>query len=200
MNSLINQDNRELKSLWENGNYLQTGFVDCGWLAEPALSSGSSVESYVAEMTRAQLVLDYATVITMAAHCDPDAIVNTWHSSSRSFPKSTTVVWGGYYYSTLKHMVRLWLVQGHPDGEVELGLKSRLSIFNVMCSNCKCCTIWPCQRVTRTGHECTTWPQNHLLSRGNIYIFCCCFSFPLKTGLSFITQFFFFFEILQTGS
>lgn len=30
MNSLINQDNRELKSLWENGNYLQTGFVDCG--------------------------------------------------------------------------------------------------------------------------------------------------------------------------
>lgn len=27
---------------------------------------------------------------------------------------------------------------------------------------------------------------------GEIYIFCCCFSFPLKTGPSFITQFFFF--------
>ena len=29
-NSLIEQDDRKLKSLWEDGNYLPTGSVDCG--------------------------------------------------------------------------------------------------------------------------------------------------------------------------
>ena len=105
MNSLIEQDNRKLKSLWENGNDLPTGSVDCGWLAKPDLSSGSSVESYVAEMTWAQLVLDYATATTKIAHCAPDAVVNTSHLSSHLFLKSTTIAWGGRYYSILKHLM-----------------------------------------------------------------------------------------------
>lgn len=135
MNSLIEQDNRKLKSLWENGNYLPAGSVDCGWLAKPDLSSGSSVESYVAGMTRAQLVLDCAAVMTMAAHWAPDAVVNTSHSSSHLFLKSTTTAWGGHYYSILKRLVILWLAQGHPVGEMELGLTSSLSVFTVMCSD-----------------------------------------------------------------
>lgn len=30
MNSLTEQEDRKLKSLWEDGNYLPTGSVDCG--------------------------------------------------------------------------------------------------------------------------------------------------------------------------
>lgn len=134
-NSLAGQHNRKLESFWENGNYLPTGSVDCGGLAEPALSSGSSVESYMANMTWAQLVLDCATIITLAACRAPDAMVSTLHASSHLLLKSTTIVGGGHYYSTLNHLVRLWFAQGHPAGEVELGLTSRLPIYKVMCSN-----------------------------------------------------------------
>lgn len=74
---------------------------------KPDLSSGSSVESYVAGMTWAQLVLDYAAVMTVAAHCVPDAAVNTLHSSSHLLLKSTTIARGGHYYSILKHLATL---------------------------------------------------------------------------------------------
>lgn len=122
MNSLTEQEDRKLKSLWEDGNYLPTGSVDCGWLVKPDLSSGSSVESYVVGMTRAQLVLDSAAVMTVTAHCAPDAVVNTLHSSSHLFLKSTTIAWGGHDYFILKSLVTLWLAQGHPVGEMKLGL------------------------------------------------------------------------------
>lgn len=105
MNSLIEQEDRKLKSPWEDGNYLPTGSVDCGWLVKPDLSSGSSVESYVVGMTRAQLVLDSAAVMTVTAHCAPDAVVNTLHSSSHLFLKSTTIAWGGHDYFILKWML-----------------------------------------------------------------------------------------------
>lgn len=40
-----------------------------------------------------------------------------FHPSSHLLPRSTTTVQGGHYYSALRHLVRLWLVQCHPDGE-----------------------------------------------------------------------------------
>lgn len=41
---LIVQDNRKLKSLWENASYLPNGSVNCERLLETALSLGNAVE------------------------------------------------------------------------------------------------------------------------------------------------------------